>query len=107
VTALPYPEAMARARADYRAALGTVIEVSEIHGMIGCDSCSWQFDPPVRVIVLETPDGDLDPYGDGHVDPRWNVEPIEDLLIPSERRVTPPREARWLTVYGPSYEVQP
>jgi hypothetical protein len=104
-------EAIAKARADYASAVGTIIEVPTLYGYSGEDSCEWHFDEPIRVLVLPTSEGDITRMQDNFIDPYWNVEVVESILKPEAQRFIwngeprpLPADARSFWVDGLSYE---
>jgi len=110
-------EAESLARADYARVLGTIIEVGELYGYVGDDSCEWFFDPPIRVLVTKTADDTVTRMCDEFIDPIYDVELIEHLLKPEHRRDLDlsgfadefdilPTDARSFWVYGKSYEFE-
>lgn len=106
---MTHDEAIAAARADYQRVLGTIIEVNRINGMWNDDSCAWDCDPPVRVLVIDTPDGDVTYDVMGYIDPYWNVELLERGLKEDQRRdllAHIPADARSFWVDGPSYKIE-
>jgi len=81
-----FEEAIAAAWADYRAAVGTVIETHTISTIINYDAVELTFDPPIRVLVLPTAANAIMNHGEDWVDPYWDVMPIEEALKPEFRR---------------------
>lgn len=96
-TKLPLAEAIARAHADYAAAVGTVIDAKCVIGYKGNDSVEVYPDPPARVRVEATPHEDIEHFNDDYLDPYWNVTLVESH--PALEGV------RSLWVDGPSYQI--
>jgi hypothetical protein len=94
---LPFVEALARARADYQAALGTIIEVRTLSGYVGDSDIQQDYDgdQPFMVRVLATADDDLHHVNDDWLDPYWNVEVV-----------SPDVNLRSCWTFGPSYHIE-
>lgn len=93
---LPYADALARAKADYRAALGTTITTTSLTGYVGDTDSQQDYDGiPVVVRVLPTADEDLNHVCDDWLDPYWNVE----VVSPDNLNL----RSAW--TYGPSYRL--
>ncbi len=90
-------EAYAMARADFQAALGTILRPAYVYGFKDEDTSDAYTDGTVALRVIATPREDLEHTVDDWLDPYWNVEVVEDpggLLA----------GMRSLWTYGPSYQ---
>ncbi len=90
-------EAYAKARAEFAAALGTIVHPAYVYGFAGEDSTDALTDGTVALRVIATPQEDLEHTVDGWLDPYWNLEVVED---PEDLLAG----MRSLWTHGPSYQ---
>ncbi len=90
-------DACAKARADFEAALGTILRPDFVGGFEGEDSTDASPNGTAALRVVATPQEDLEHTVDDWLDPYWNLELVED----PEHLLT---RMRSLWTYGPSYQ---
>ena len=99
-TAPSRTEAESRAWNDFGENPHSVLSVTEIDGFRGEDAVDVQFDEPVLVRVVETPDHDIIRWMDNtdkHLDPVWTVE-----VVGARPELLEGMQPLW--IYGHSYK---
>jgi hypothetical protein len=84
-----------KAKEEYEALIGSIIEITEGHGFLADDSIDLTFNPPLKVKVGRADDNSVFRWIDDWYDPDYPVEALEER--PELKGVS-------LWIYGTSYQ---